>query len=130
MPDELEMALTIPHELGAAAEVLSELRDRVHRVERERAAERQSTGGRVLGRRAVLAQSWRDQPGSREPRRNLRPRVATRSLWARVEALMRDRSFALAYAEARSRWCTGIATMFPRGTYWLHRFAAAPVSEM
>jgi hypothetical protein len=60
----------------------------------------------------------------------LRPRIATRSLWARVEALMRNRSFVLEYAEARSRWCAGVVTLFPQGTYWLHRFAAAPVSEM
>jgi hypothetical protein len=130
MPTELEMSLTIPSELGPAAEVLSELRDRVHRVEQECAAERQRTGGRVLGRRAVLAQSWRDQPGSREPRRNLRPCVATRSAWARVEALMRNRSFLLEYAEARSRWLAGVAAVFPQGTYWLHRFTAAPISEM
>jgi REP element-mobilizing transposase RayT len=130
MPDELEMAPTIPNELGSAAEVLSELRNRVRRIERERAAERQRTGGRVLGRRVVLAQSWRDHPGSREPRTNLRPRVATRSTWARVEALTRHRSFVLEYAEARSRWCAGVATVFPQGTYWLHRFAAVSVSEM
>jgi hypothetical protein len=130
MPDELEMALTIPSELGPAAEVLSELRDRVRRVEQDRATERQRTGGRVLGRRAVLAQSWRDQPGSREPRRNLRPRIATRSPWARIEALMRNRCFVLEYAEARSLWRAGVATVFPQGTYWLHRFAAASVSEM
>jgi putative transposase len=130
MPDELEMALTIPSELGPTAEVLSELRDRVHRLELAQAAERQRTGGRVLGRRAVLAQSWREQPGSREPRRNLRPRIATRSQWTRVEALMRNRSFALEYADARSRWRAGVPAVFPQGTYWLHRFAAAPVSEM
>jgi REP element-mobilizing transposase RayT len=130
MPDELEMALTIPSELGHVAEVLSELRDRVQRVELEQVAERQRTGGRVLGRRAVLAQSWRGQPGNREPRRNLRPRIATRSQWARVEALMRNRSFVLEYADARSRWRAGVAAVFPQGTYWLHRFAAAPVSEM
>jgi putative transposase len=130
MPDELEMALTIPSELGPTAEVLSELRDRVHRLELAQAAERQRTGDRVLGRRAVLAQSWREQPGSREPRRNLRPRIATRSQWTRVEALMRNRSFALEYADARSRWRAGVPAVFPQGTYWLHRFAAAPVSEM
>jgi len=40
MPDALEIALTIPAELGSTAEMLSELRDRVRRVEEERAAER------------------------------------------------------------------------------------------
>ena len=39
MPDALELALTIPAELGTAAVVLSELRDSVRAVELERAAE-------------------------------------------------------------------------------------------
>ncbi len=129
MPDELEMSLTSPSELGPAAEVLSELRDRVRHLELERAAKRQRTGGRVLGRRAVLAQSWRDQPKSCEPRRNLRPRIATPNQWARIEALLRNRSFVLEYADARARWRDGVAAVFPPGTYWLHRFAAVPVAE-
>src|SRR5262249_2155784 len=64
MPDTLEMALTIPPELGATAELLSELRDRVGCIEHERAVERQRTGGRIQGRRAVRAQSWRSEPAS------------------------------------------------------------------
>jgi hypothetical protein len=79
MPDTLELPLTIPAELGPTAAVLSELRDRVRAVELEREADRARTGRRVLGRRAVLAQSWRESPASREPRRNLRPHVAGRS---------------------------------------------------
>jgi len=130
MPDELEMPLTIPSELGPAAEVLSELRDRVHRLELERAMERQHTGRRVLGRRMVLAQSWRSQPESHELRRNLRPRIATRSSWARVEALLRNREFVLEYADARARWREGAAAVFPPGTYWLRRFASVLVSGM
>jgi hypothetical protein len=54
MPDALELPLTIPAELGPAADVLSELRERVRAVEVERVAERLLTGSRVLGRRAVL----------------------------------------------------------------------------
>ncbi len=129
MPDELEMSLTIPSALGPAAEVLSELRDRVRRLELERAAERRRTGGQVLGRRAVLAQSWRAQPGGRELRRGLRPRVATPNKWARVEALLRNRSFVLEYTKARAHWRDGIATVFPPGTYWLRRFASVAVIE-
>ena len=102
MPDVLELPLTIPAELGLAAAVVSELRDRVRAVELERAAERARTGRRVLGRHAVLAQSWHDSPASVEPRRNLRPRVATRSKWARIEALLRNRAFAAEYASARA----------------------------
>jgi putative transposase len=87
MTEALETPLTIPPELGSAAEMRSELRERVRAVEEDHAAERLRTGHRVLGRRAVLARSWRGQPFSCEPRRNLRPRVASRSKWVRLEAL-------------------------------------------
>ncbi len=83
----------------------------------------------MLGRRAVLAQSWRDAPASMEPRRNLRPRIATRSQWPRIEALLRNRVFAAAYADARERWRNGLPAVFPAGTYWLHRFASITVLE-
>ena len=92
MPDAVELPLTLPAELGSAVEVLGELRDRVRAVEVERAAERVRTGRRVLGRRAVLAQSWHESPRSVEPRRNLRPRVASRNKWARIETLLRNRA--------------------------------------
>ncbi len=129
MADAREMPLTIPPELGPAVEVISELRERVRAVELERAAERLRTGGRVQGRRAVLAQSWRDHPASCEPRRNLRPRVATRSKWMRIEALLRNHTFAVEYAAARARWQDGQPAVFPPGTYWLQRFASVLVLE-
>ncbi len=129
MPETVEMPLTIPPELGPAADVLTELRERVRAVEAEREAERQRTGGRVYGRRAVLAQSWRGQPTSREPRRNLRPRVAAQNKWARIEALLRNRAFVEAYTTARAAWREGIPAMFPPGTYWLGRFAQVTVAE-
>ena len=129
MPAELEMPVTIPPELGPVADVLAELRKRVRAVEDERFVERQRTGRRVLGRRAVLAQAWRDRPTTREPRRNLRPQVASRSRWARIEALLRNRAFAVEYADARERWRAGIPAVFPRGTYWLQRFASVSVLE-
>jgi len=127
MPDALELPLTLPAELGPAAAVISELRDRVRAVELECAAERARTGRHVLGRRAVLAQSWRDHPASVEPRRSLRPQVATRNKWARIEALLRNRAFVVEYASARERWRDGIPAVFPLGTYWLQRFASVPV---
>jgi REP element-mobilizing transposase RayT len=129
MPPELEMSVAIPPELGTAGEVLAELRERVRAVEDERAAERQRTGRRVLGRRAVLAQSWRERPTTCEPRRNLRPQVASRSRWARIEALVRNRGFAAEYTGARKRWRAGASAVFPRGTYWLQRFASVPVHD-
>jgi hypothetical protein len=127
MPDALELPLTIPAELGPAAAVVSELRDRVRAVELEREAERTRTGRRVLGRHAVLVQSWREHPASVEPRRNLRPQVASRSKWARIEALLRNRAFVIEYASARDRWRTRHGRVFPPGTYWVQRFASVVV---
>jgi len=77
----------------------------------------------------VLAQSWCDGPVTVEPRRNLRPRIATRSQWSRIEALLRNRAFAADYAHARDRWRNGLSAVFPAGTYWLRRFASVPVLE-
>jgi hypothetical protein len=109
--------------------LLAELRNRVRAVEVELEAERRRTGHRVMGRRAVLAQSWREQPTSCEPRRNLRPRVATRSKWARIEALLRNRAFVEGYVHARAQWREGAPVAFPPGTYWLRRFAYVSVAE-
>ncbi|HEY8240624.1 MAG TPA: hypothetical protein VIH35_04215 [Kiritimatiellia bacterium] len=93
------------------------------------AAERQRTGARVLGRRAVLRQSWRDGPASRAPRRNLRPRLAAGSQWARIETIRRNREFVATYRAARARWIAGDPIAFPVGTYWLRRFAQVPLAN-
>lgn len=105
------------------AQLLAELRERVVAAEAAVAAERMRTGARVVGRRTILRQSWRDCPASRELRRNLRPRIAARNAWARLEAHRRNREFLAAYREARTRWLNGDVIPFPAGTYWLRRFA-------
>jgi len=100
--------------------------ERVRAVEDEVATERRRTGAHVLGRRTVLAQRWSDRPATREPRRQLDPRVAARSKWSRIEALMRNRDFRAAYAAAREAFVAGARdVVFPAGTYWLRRFVQA-----
>ena len=88
--------------------------------------ERARTGRRVVGRRRILSQSWRDSPTSVEPRRVLRPRFAGR-LAVRVAALLGFREFLALYRDARRRWLTGALVPFPAGTYWLARFAPVAV---
>jgi len=64
MPETVEMPLTIPPELGPAADVRAELRERVRAVEEERAAERQhGRAGMWSARRAraIVARSA-DEP--------------------------------------------------------------------
>jgi putative transposase len=123
MPESVELRLAIPAELGPEAEILAELRQRVAATEMALATERQRSGTTVCGRRNVLRQSWRAQPASLEPRRNLRPRIAARSKWARIEALQRNQDFVADYTTAREAWRGGATVTFPPGTYWLRRHA-------
>jgi REP element-mobilizing transposase RayT len=127
MPASVTLQLTIPPELGESAAVLDVIRERVAAVEARHDAKRMRSGQRVLGRRRVLRQSWRDSPSSQEPRRTLNPRVAARSLWSRLDALSRNREFVEKYREARIAWLEGTPIPFPRGTYWLRRFVGVPV---
>ena len=129
MPSIVSLTLSIPPELGDADQVRRELRELVAIAEDQVAAERARTGGAVVGRRAILQQSWHGRSDSDEPRRGLRPRVAARNVWARVEALLRDRSFLRAYREAWNRLRSGLPAEFPAGTYWLRRFANVPIAE-
>jgi hypothetical protein len=102
MPAAVTLQLVLPAELGDPEPLRAELRQQVVAAEAAAAAERRRTGAGVLGRRAILRQSWRDSPASREPRRTLRPTVAARSPWARIEALLRNREF-LAALSRRAR---------------------------
>jgi len=135
MPDSVSIKIDRPRgfeditDRAFAALVL----ERVRAVEDDVVAERHRTGAHILGRRAVLAQRWSDRPATREPRRQLDPRVAARSKWSRIEALMRNRDFRAAYAAAREAFVAGVRdVVFPAGTYWLRRFiraACAPHPE-
>ncbi len=100
---------------------------RVEEFERAEAARRALTGERVLGRYAVLRQSVRKSPRAPKPRRGLRPTIAARSLWARLEAIQRKRDFVAAYRKARAAFRAGLRIAFPYGTYWLHRFMGIEV---
>ena len=128
MPEIVSLSFARPHgfkDLTAKA-FGARVLERVRLLEETAAAERRRTGARVLGRRAVLDQKWTDRPGSREPRRQLNPRVAARSKWSRIEALLRNRAFKDAYAAARGAYAAGIRNIiFPAGTYWLRRFTQA-----
>ena len=127
MPEELELSLGLPDEFPEKDAFLAELERRIAEVEARYARERMQTGRRVLGRRCILRQSWRDSPDSREPRRNLRPRVAARNPIDRIAALLRNKEWQAEYRSARLRWLAGFDVEFPFGTYWLRRFAKVAV---
>lgn len=112
------------------------VRDGVAAIENEKRKERAETGRRVIGRGRVLRQSWRDSPTSHEPRRTLKPRVAARSKWHRIEVLQRNKAFVSEYKAARLAWYARLAwlasipVVFPAGTNWLRRFANVPVAPL
>jgi putative transposase len=128
MPEVASLSFARPEgfENLSATEYAAMVLERVHAAEETAATERRRTGAAVFGRENVLAQEWNDRPDSREPRRQLSPRVAGRSKWSRIEALLRNRAFRDAYVAARASFVAGIRdVIFPAGTYWLRRFTQA-----
>ena len=128
MPEAVTLSFARPrgYEHVSPADFAALVTHRIRQVEESVAGDRQRAGWQVLGRRAVLGQRWSDRPGGREPRRGLNPRVAARSKWSRIEALLRNRRFRDAYIAARSHFIDGVRdVIFPAGTYWLRRFARA-----
>jgi hypothetical protein len=128
LPDEIELHLRIPPELGDHDEIVAEVKRRVEEFEASEAARRAETGQRVLGRNAVMRQSWNKSPTNRKLRRGLRPTIAAKDLSARLEAIQRKREFVRDYREARRAMLAGTPIPFPAGTYWLRRFAGVAVA--
>ena len=129
MPAQVTLDLVIPRDLGDPNEVVREVREGVEAIEEQVRTERMENGASVIGRRRVLAQSWKDCPTSFEPRRERRPRFAG-ATHMRVPALAGYRSFLCAYKHARDRWRRGLDAVFPAGTYWLTRFAHVHVAPI
>jgi hypothetical protein len=129
MPEEVTLEMTLPPELGDKNEILQEVRARIAEVEQLEQKRRAEKRQRVLGRDAVLLQSWRDSPTTREPRRQLRPTFAARTFWAFVEAAQRKHEFMEAYQQARQDRLAGKDAIFPAGTYWLRRFVGVAIAE-
>lgn len=122
MPEEVSLRFSRPHVFDHLSheQWADMIRAAVHDVERKAAEEREQTGRRVLGRKAVLAQSPFDRPDSHEPRREMSPRVAGKNKWARIEALQRCAQFLTEYADALAAYRDGQTdVVFPFGTYKL-----------
>jgi len=128
MPETVTLTFSRPpvFEVMSHKEFAGMLQNRVEAAEADAEAKRLATGTRILGRQAVLDQDWRDSPSSLEPRRELNPRVAAKNKWSRIEALQRNKHFGMSYRGAFEALRKGIkGVLFPAGTYWLRRFAAA-----
>jgi hypothetical protein len=105
------------------------LRDEVAKAEKAAADERREEGITIVGRAAVIKQHWNAKTSSREPRRDMSPRVACKNKWARVAALYRNKASIEQYRDACTAKLAGQDVLFPVGTWWLHRFAGVRRAE-
>src|SRR5215208_3686804 len=108
LPETVELELSVPPGFASAAEFQSLLAAAVRDLEDERAAQLAAQGRRFCGVARVLAQSPFSSPARAEPRFGLRPRIAARDKWKRVEALFRLRRFEQEYRRSHARWRAGV----------------------
>lgn len=126
LPEVVRLRLTVPPGFETAEQFREEL-EKALREREEDARRRHRARGGFLGVARVLAQKPMARPTSREPRRNLNPRVAGRDKWKRIEALARLVEFARAYRDAWAAWCAGAANVvFPHGTYLMRVVHGVP----
>jgi putative transposase len=113
MPEAVTLKLTVPPGFQSA----EAFREALERALAAREAAAARTRRSFLGAQQVRAQWPFARPGLGEPRRKLRPRVASRDRWRRIELLGRLRGFLEAYGEAMEAWRQKRRTVFPAGTY-------------
>lgn len=122
MPEVVRITLMRPN-------IYPELDDRaLRKLIRERVREREyeirrrmrNEGRGFLGLRRVLRQAVTDTPSTVARRRGIRPQVAAKNKWARIEALQRNKDWLVEYEHCRDRYRDGARNVvFPAGTYWL-----------
>ena len=120
MPGEVVLELCRPpgYEDVADEELADMLQRAIDDAEDRARAEADLAGRRFLGRKAVLAQSRYGSPTTREPRFGMRPRIAARNKWRRIELIRRNRAWDDSYAAALSSWRQrDREALFPYGTY-------------
>ena len=127
MPATLELRLVRPPIMPELSdqELRAEIRRRTVAREQALMGERKKAGRTVMGVDKVLRQSIDDRPRTADERFGTRPRVSTRSWWARVACLQRNADWLRRYREALSSYVQGVRdVVFPFGTYLMKvRFA-------
>jgi REP element-mobilizing transposase RayT len=114
MPASVTLTLTTPSGFFSAASFRDQLTSALSAAEDEAA----SKVGTFLGVARVLKQRWTSRATSPEPLGQLKPRVAGRNKWKRIERLARLASFLVDYRAALQDWRAGLRdALFPAGTY-------------
>jgi REP element-mobilizing transposase RayT len=127
MPETVKLRLAVPPIIDLArAEWDAHVREAVLAHERQTRERRLAKGIRVVGRKAVRAASAFDKPRTSAPHRDLRPFVACRNKWRRIEVLEALQDFHRRYAEARDRYVARVRdVLFPAGTFALRKLGVA-----
>jgi hypothetical protein len=128
MPEEIKLKITRPaiYEDLSTEQFMDVLGEAVAEKELELRATAKQQKKSFMGARRVKKQNPFARPASREPRRNLKPRVAAGDKWRRMEALGRMKDWIDAYREAWKRWKEGVRDVeFPPGTYALVHYGGA-----
>ena len=133
MPDELELVIHRPAGLRPELtdrELRALVREQAHEKERELIGKMAEAGRAFMGMRRVLKQARHDTPSSRDERRGIRPTIAGRSKWARIQALQQNARFLEEHEIARLAFAAGDRNVvFPHGTYLMRvRFGCACAS--
>jgi REP element-mobilizing transposase RayT len=119
-PPTAPLELTCPAGFDSEEELRCRLTEELTRRETQVARDLVAKGRSFLGVRKVLAQDPFARPASVEPFRGLKPRVAARDKWKRIEAIGRLKSFLAEYREAWHAFKDGArGAVFPEGTYWM-----------
>jgi len=130
MPETAQLELTTPPGFETPSDFQSRLLAALAAREDDAETARASEGREIMGVARVLRQRPTSRAVSAEPRRLLKPRVAARDRWKRIEALSRLKDFLRAYRDARESMRRGVRdVLFPAGTYWLrvaHGVRASP----
>ncbi len=126
LPDVVELQLVPPPAFKDHASFVNLLLESLAEAEQVAISRIDSEGRPFLGVAGVLCQDVDARPASGEPRRQLKPRVACRSKWKRIETLQRLKEFVIAYKAALAKWRSGARdALFPPGTWHMRVVHAA-----
>jgi hypothetical protein len=120
MPEVAELELTVPPGFASGEEFRALLWAELRGLEEKHQRDAAAGGRRFLGAARVLAQSPFSRPPRGEPRFRLKPRIASRDRWRRIEVLQQLKDFVCSYRDARlARRAGAPDVVFPAGTYHL-----------
>lgn len=121
LPETAELELTVPPGIPCAEEFRGQLAAELRELEEAARGRLAAEGRRVLGVARVMTQDPCSHPAPGEPRFELKPRIAARDKWKRIEGLFRLKEWEKQYRAARASWSAGVReVVFPPGT-WLMR---------